>query len=88
MCIRDRVYPKGLDLGQVTTVSDLSGSLVQSASLKPAVDFGRLEQVFVMLRVGPTMELLYGGDGPPLGESAESEAGGDIVDTAGSPPAS
>jgi rod shape-determining protein MreC len=82
------VYPKGLDLGQVTTVSDLSGSLVQSASLKPAVDFGRLEQVFVMLRVGPTMELLYGGDGPSLDESAESEAGADIVDTAGSPPAS
>ena len=82
------VYPKGLDLGQVTTVSDLSGSLVQSASLKPAVDFGRLEQVFVMLRVVPTMELLYGGDGPSLDESAESEAGADIVDTAGSPPAS
>jgi hypothetical protein len=32
---------------------------VQTATLEPAVDFGRLEQVFVILRRGPTMELLY-----------------------------
>ena len=37
------------------------------ATLQPAVDFGRLEQVFVMLHRGPTIDLLYGGDGdlPP-----------------------
>jgi hypothetical protein len=33
--------------------------------VRPAVDFGRLEQVFVMLERGPTMELLYDGDVPP-----------------------
>lgn len=82
------VYPKGLDLGEITTISDRSGSLVQSASLKPAVDFGRLEQVFVMLRVGPTMELLYGGDAPPLNASSESEEGPGIADAAAPSPAS
>ena len=32
---------------------------LRTAVLEPAVDFGRLEQVFVMLRRGPTLELLY-----------------------------
>jgi hypothetical protein len=35
---------------------------MQTAKLIPAVDFGRLEQAFVMLRRGPTMELLYAGE--------------------------
>ena len=32
---------------------------MQRARVQPAVDFGRLEQVFVMLHRGPTMDLLY-----------------------------
>ena len=67
------VYPKGLKLGEVIDVTDPFGSLTQAARLKPSVDFGRLEQVFVMLRVGPTMELLYGGDPPSLEGELESE---------------
>ncbi|MEE8474326.1 MAG: rod shape-determining protein MreC [Myxococcota bacterium] len=53
------VYPKGLRIGRVTKVSDPGARLIQHATIDPAVDFGRLEQVFVMLRRGPTMELLY-----------------------------
>ena len=53
------VYPKGLRIGRVTVVSDPGARLLQTATIAPAVDFGRLEQVFVMLRRGPTMELLY-----------------------------
>jgi rod shape-determining protein MreC len=53
------VYPKGLRIGRVTEVSDPGAKLVQTATLEPAVDFGRLEQVFVILHRGPTMELLY-----------------------------
>jgi len=44
----------------VSEVFDPGGDLIQSALLQPAVDFGRLEQVFVMFHRGPTMELLYG----------------------------
>jgi rod shape-determining protein MreC len=54
------VYPKGLRIGEVLEVPDPAGRLVQTASLSPSVDFGRLEQVFVMLTRGPTTELLYG----------------------------
>jgi rod shape-determining protein MreC len=53
------VYPKGLFIGTVSEVSDPGAQLLQTATIRPAVDFGRLEQVFVMLRRGPAMELLY-----------------------------
>jgi rod shape-determining protein MreC len=56
------VYPKGLRIGEVVEVSASDSKMLQTASLRPAVDFGRLEQVFVMLRRGPTMELLYATD--------------------------
>ena len=53
------VYPKGLLIGRVSAISEPGSQLLSSASLEPAVDFGRLEQAFVMLRRGPSMELLY-----------------------------
>jgi rod shape-determining protein MreC len=55
----DGVYPKGLRVGEVEEVVASSYGLTQRALLKPAVDFGRLEQVFVVLWRAPTMELLY-----------------------------
>ncbi len=53
------VFPKGLRLGRVTELRDAGGRLTRIALIEPAVDLGRLEQVFVMLRRGPTMDLLY-----------------------------
>jgi rod shape-determining protein MreC len=60
------VYPKGLRIGRVTALSEPGARLLQTATVAPAVDFGRLEQVFVMLRRGPTMELLYEAGGPGM----------------------
>jgi rod shape-determining protein MreC len=73
------VYPKGLRIGEVVEVADPGGRLLQTASLRPAVDFGRLEQVFVMLRRGPTMELLYGvvPSAEPPSAAPTPEASGD-----------
>jgi rod shape-determining protein MreC len=53
------VFPKGLRLGRVAELRDAGGRLTRIAIIEPAVDLGRLEQVFVMLRRGPTMGLLY-----------------------------
>lgn len=58
------VYPKGLRLGRVAEVKPATGQLTQIAVVQPAVDLGQLEQVFVMLRRGPTMELLYRSNAP------------------------
>ena len=65
------VYQKGLRIGEVEELLDPAGGLRQTATLRPAVDFGRLEQVFVMMRRGPTMDLLY-----------ESEARAEPVESA------
>jgi rod shape-determining protein MreC len=58
------VYPKGLRLGEVVTLDDPGGSLMQIATIEPSVDFATLEQVFIMLRRGPIMDLLYGSNTP------------------------
>ena len=68
------VFPKGLRIGVVRSVSDPGGRLLQTAVLAPAVDFGRLEQTFVMLHRGPTMELLYGGSGDRLDDGPDTAA--------------
>ena len=53
------VYPKGLPIGMITEISDPDARLLQTATIRPAVDFGRLEQVRVLLRRGAAMELLF-----------------------------
>jgi len=69
------VYPKGIRIAEVASVSDPGSALMQTATLAPAVDFGRLEQAFVMLRRGPTMELLYAGEQEgSLGETASERS--------------
>ncbi len=65
------VYPKGLRVGEVVSVQTDRDRLLHTARVRPVVDFGRLEQVFVLLERGPTMELLYDGDAPPTTASSE-----------------
>ena len=83
------VFPKGLRLGRVTELRDAGGRLTRIALVEPAVDLGRLEQVFVMLRRGPIMDLLYHSNraeedlpGPiSIGESAPSEPAAEVEET-------
>jgi rod shape-determining protein MreC len=44
------VYPKGIPIGQVIHVEDSPGDLFKHITVKPAVDFSRLEEVLVILR--------------------------------------
>ena len=64
------VYPKGIRVGTITSVNADREELLHTAKVKPAVDFGRLEQVFVVLHRGPTMDLLFGGGDGDLPEPA------------------
>ena len=70
----DGVHPKGLLVGTVKSVAEAGTDLLRTAVLEPAVDFGRLEQVFVMLRRGPTLELLY--------SSQTGDAAADVAEAA------
>lgn len=44
------IYPKGLLVGEVNDIVNEEGGLLKYAVLKPAVDFDRLEEVFVIVR--------------------------------------
>jgi rod shape-determining protein MreC len=44
------VFPKGLRVGQVTSVGLTPGELFKEVLVKPAVDFSRLEDVLILLR--------------------------------------
>jgi len=86
------VYPKGLRVGVVVELLDAGGGLMQIATVQPAVDFGKLEQVFVMLHRGPSMDLLYGTNAPdaPPADPVEpppvsAAAADEPVDQAGAP---
>jgi len=70
------VYPKGLRVGEITEVEPPGERLLQRALLRPAVDFGRLEQVFVLLWRGPTLDLLYEGEGDRPARAGEAGAPG------------
>ena len=72
------VYPKGLRVGEIVEVEPPGERLLQRALLRPAVDFGRLEQIFVLLWRGPTLDLLYEGEGdrPERADAAKPGAPG------------
>ena len=52
-------FPRGLLIGQVLQVGELEGDLFQTAHVAPVVDFGKLEEVLIVLP-------------PPSSESTES----------------
>ena len=43
------IYPKGLLIGEVVDVVDDEGGLLKNAMIRPAVDFSRMEEVFVII---------------------------------------
>jgi rod shape-determining protein MreC len=42
------VFPKGISIGRITAVERRSGALFQEATLQPAVDLSRLEEVLIL----------------------------------------
>lgn len=69
------VYPKGLRIGEIVEVQSDGERLLRRAVVRPSVDFGRLEQVFVMLWRGPTLDLLYEGEGDTPTQAREAPSG-------------
>ena len=44
------VFPKGLPVGRVQNVKDISGELFKDIEIRPAVDFSKLEEVLVIIK--------------------------------------
>jgi rod shape-determining protein MreC len=49
----DRIFPKGLPVGTIAMVDKRGQGLFQYASIRPAVDFDRLEEVLVLRTAAP-----------------------------------
>jgi rod shape-determining protein MreC len=68
------IYPKGLVVGEVVDVVNEEGGLLKYAVLKPAVDFDRLEEVFVIVRSREPVPTLPPAT-PPAGTVPPAEKG-------------
>jgi len=44
------VFPKGIDIGEVVSVSKKRYGIFQEAMVRPFVDFGRLEEVYIIVK--------------------------------------
>ena len=44
------VFPKGLPVGRISEISEVSGEFFKDIKLRPAVDFSKLEEVLVILK--------------------------------------
>lgn len=52
----DRVFPKGLPVGQVMEVEDRPWEFFRSVKVKPMVDFSKLEDVLVIIKEDPLFD--------------------------------
>jgi rod shape-determining protein MreC len=50
----DRVFPKGLPIGQITQINKEDSGIFQDVTVRPYVDFERLEEVLIVLAKEPT----------------------------------
>ena len=60
------IFPKGLPVGKVVEVTSRKEGMFQHAAIEPAVDFNKLEEVFVILEISQQRKLLEE-LGSPLG---------------------
>jgi rod shape-determining protein MreC len=60
------IFPKGLPVGRITRISPEKHGMFQNAVVEPAIDFNKLEEVFVILELSPQRKLLEE-LGQPLG---------------------
>ncbi len=64
------IYPKGLLIGEVIDLVNEEGGLLKYASIKPSVDFDRLEEVLIIVRSREPMPILPN-SGLPNGTSPD-----------------
>jgi rod shape-determining protein MreC len=48
-----RVFPKGLPVGEVVEVKNVSGELFKDIKIRPVVDFSKLEELLIILKEDP-----------------------------------
>jgi rod shape-determining protein MreC len=69
------VFPGGLSLGEVASVTAPRAGVFREAELRPAVDFGELEEVLVVRAAGRAAEPPTAASGPADGALRGSREG-------------
>jgi rod shape-determining protein MreC len=49
----DRIFPKGLPVGEVLEIADTPWEFFKDVRVKPSADFSKLEEVLVLLKEDP-----------------------------------
>jgi rod shape-determining protein MreC len=49
----DRIFPKGLPVGEVMEIADTPWEFFKDVRVKPSADFSKLEEVLVLLKENP-----------------------------------
>lgn len=49
----DRVFPKGIPVGRVVEVENIPGELFKDVTIRPMVDFSKLEELLIILKEDP-----------------------------------
>jgi rod shape-determining protein MreC len=49
----DRIFPKGLPVGEVMEIADTPWEFFKDVRVKPSADFSKLEEVLILLKEDP-----------------------------------
>src|SRR5262249_23766106 len=60
---QDRVYPKGLPVGTITTIGPRRG-LIKAVQIRPSADLGRLEEVLCVTERAQNVDVVDPAQGP------------------------
>ena len=52
------MFPKGLPVGDVVEVKNISGELFKNIKIRPVVDFSKLEELLIILKEDPLISHL------------------------------
>jgi rod shape-determining protein MreC len=61
----DRIYPKGLPVGVITSVSPTRRGLLRVVQIRPSADLGRLEEVLCITELQEHVDVIDPAQGPP-----------------------
>jgi rod shape-determining protein MreC len=61
---QDRVYPKGIPVGVITSISDTRRGYIKTVQIRPTADLGRLEEVLCIIERQQSVDVFDPAQGP------------------------
>jgi rod shape-determining protein MreC len=61
---QDRIYPKGIPVGVITSISDTRRGYIKTVQIRPTADLGRLEEVLCIIERPQSVDVFDPAQGP------------------------